>query len=325
MTRVGLVLGAGGVVGQAYHAGVLAALEDEAHFDPRRAELIVGTSAGSITGSLLRLGVPASDMAALSTGAPLSPAGEALLTELLPEAGNLPPLRVRSLLRAWRPPSPALVARIARRPWSFRPDVAAMTLLPGGQVDITDRAEPLDRLVGDRWPTGLWIVAARRNDGGRVVFGRDGSPHTSLANAVLASCAIPGYFTPIKIEGTEYFDGGVHSPTNADVLRTQPLDVVIVSSSMSASHPRFREADALVRLSMHRRLEREVRRLEASGKRVIRLEPGPKACAAMGLRAMAEDRADRVVDAAYEETRERMAEIPLLSHLVDPLPHAVAL
>ncbi len=46
MTRVGLVLGAGGVVGQAYHAGVLAVLEHDFGFDPRAVDVIVGTSAG---------------------------------------------------------------------------------------------------------------------------------------------------------------------------------------------------------------------------------------------------------------------------------------
>ena len=56
MTRIGLVLGAGGVAGQAFHAGVLTALDDVAGFDARRAEVIVGTSAGSIAAAFLRAG-----------------------------------------------------------------------------------------------------------------------------------------------------------------------------------------------------------------------------------------------------------------------------
>ena len=63
---VGLVLGAGGVVGQAYQAGVLAALQRETGWDPRDATLIVGTSAGSVTGAALRVGVPATDLAAIA-------------------------------------------------------------------------------------------------------------------------------------------------------------------------------------------------------------------------------------------------------------------
>ena len=75
--RIGLVLGAGGVVGQAYHSGVLAALEHDYGWDPRTADVIVGTSAGSITGMLLRSGVPASELAAWTVKAPLTSEGAA--------------------------------------------------------------------------------------------------------------------------------------------------------------------------------------------------------------------------------------------------------
>ncbi len=72
---VGLVLGAGGVVGQAYQAGVLAALQREAGWDARDASIIVGTSAGSVTGAALRVGVPATDLAASLYGVPTSRRG----------------------------------------------------------------------------------------------------------------------------------------------------------------------------------------------------------------------------------------------------------
>ena len=72
MTRVGVVLGGGGVVGQAYHSAVLAVLQHDFGFDARSADMIVGTSAGSITGTLLRLGVFPEDLAAWTVKAPLS-------------------------------------------------------------------------------------------------------------------------------------------------------------------------------------------------------------------------------------------------------------
>ncbi len=71
--RIGLVLGAGGVVGHAYHAGVLDGLAEATGWDPREAEVIVGTSAGSVVGALLRAGFSAHDLAARSTGDPVSP------------------------------------------------------------------------------------------------------------------------------------------------------------------------------------------------------------------------------------------------------------
>jgi NTE family protein len=102
MIKVGLVLGAGGVVGQAYHAGVLAALEQDLGWDPRTADVIVGSSAGSVTGTLLRLGVPASDLASYAVESPLSPGGASILDRLVVTA-PFPPLGLRSLLRPCRP------------------------------------------------------------------------------------------------------------------------------------------------------------------------------------------------------------------------------
>lgn len=323
---VGLVLGAGGVVGQAYQVGALAALEREAHWDPRDADLIVGTSAGSVTGAAIRVGVPASDLAASTYGVPTSRTGGALLKRIIPDDSPLPVPSVTTLLRPWNPPSLALIGRTVRRPLAFRPEVAAMTLLPRGRIDISERAHALHEMVGDNWPEGLWICAARRADGARVVFGRGGSPPAPLASAVLASCAIPGYFTPISVGGVEYFDGGVHSNTNADVLKTQHLDTVIVVSSMSASRSPAANAgaDGLLRWSVRRRLEREISHLEAGGTTVIRLEPGPETRRAMGLWAMAEHRAPRVVEAAYEETRSRILSDPFLSGLGAAPPASAA-
>src|SRR3954470_16614265 len=174
MARIGLVLGAGGIVGQAYHAGVLAALEHDLGWDPRRADVIVGSSAGSVTGTLLRLGVPAHDLAAWAVEAPLSVEGAPLLDALGADPPDYPPFGPADVFRPWRLPSPALLARTARRPWAFRPSVAAMTMLPAGRIDITRHADTLEEVIGDRWPDGLWICAVRSTDGARVTFGRPG-------------------------------------------------------------------------------------------------------------------------------------------------------
>ncbi len=322
---VGLVLGAGGVVGQAYQAGVLSALQRETGWDPRQAAVVVGTSAGSITGAALRLGVPATDLAASLYGAPTSRRGGAILRRILPDDPEpLPTPSIGSLLQPWTLPSPALITRALRRPLAFRPDVAAMTLLPRGRIDISERARGLDEHIGSRWPVALRICTARRSDGARVVFGREGAPSARLAQAVLASCAIPGYFRPVDIGGTEYVDGGVHSSTNADVLRSDGLDVVLVISSMSAAHGAANGADGWLRRSVHRRIEREVARLENGGATVVCLEPGLASRQAMGLRAMAEDRGPRVIEAAYEETCRLILETPALASLGRPLAAASA-
>ncbi|MGH9081157.1 MAG: patatin-like phospholipase family protein [Acidimicrobiales bacterium] len=307
------MLGAGGTVGQAYHAGVLAALHHELGWDPRSAAVVVGSSAGSITGTLLRLGIAASDLVAIATGSPISSESASLVQRILPDATDLPSPPPGDWLRPWRFPTRALLLRTARRPWAFRPEVAAMTMLPAGRIDLTGRAAPLHTMVGHTWPDALWVCASRRSDGARVVFGRAGSPSAPLAAAVLASCAIPGYFAPVTIGGVEYFDGGVHSGTNADVLRTTGLDAVVVVAPMSTTRFPVGSPDALLRWASRRRLVRESRRLERGGSRVIRIEPGEASLKAMGLQPMSSTRSDRVTAEAYQETVRLIAEgrIPL--------------
>ena len=92
----------------------------------------------------------------------------------------------------------------------------------------------LAEVEGQSWPErDLWICAVRRRDGRRVVFGRPGSPDAPLHLAIAASCAVPGYFAPVKIHDHTYIDGGAHSPTNAAILRERGLDLVVVVSPMS--------------------------------------------------------------------------------------------
>lgn len=306
MARIGVVLGAGGLVGQAYHAGVLAALADGTGWDPRDAQLIVGSSAGSVTGAMLRLGASADDLAAFLTDGPLSPEGEALFEALAPRDLDFPPLAIGDLVRRrWRPPTLRLVGRALRRPWGFRPTVAAMTMLPAGAVDLLEHTTVLDR-AGAPWPDGLLVCAARRDDGQRIVFGRPGAPEASLGHAVAASCAIPGYFAPVEIGGVQYIDGGVHSPTNATVLAGSGLDLVVAVSPMSASRGRAPSPDAPLRLAAHRRLHRELRRLRAAGTAVLAFEPSARTVAEMGVNPMADDRAPAVIEAARAETLRRL-------------------
>src|SRR5687768_2309801 len=66
--KVGLVLGAGGVLGGAWLTGALDAIAEESGWDPGSAEYVVGTSAGSMIGALLAAGVPPWFMVAHSRG-----------------------------------------------------------------------------------------------------------------------------------------------------------------------------------------------------------------------------------------------------------------
>lgn len=319
MTKIGLVLGAGGIVGQAYHAGVLSALAEETGWDPRTAHVTVGSSAGSVTGAVLRLGGSAPDLAAYASDLPLSPDGEALFGAFGPRERDFPPFDFSTIVRGWRAPSPRAALQALRRPWAVRPASAAVTLLPAGRVDITEHTSVLDAHVdGSGWPDGLRVCAVRRSDGRRTVLGRPGAPETSLSLAVAASCAIPGYFAPVRIGDHEYVDGGAHSPTNADVLLRDHLDLVVVVSPMSAKRGRARTPDGLMRLAAHRALRREVAQLKAAGTEVLCFEPQSRALSVMGVNAMAEDRSAAVVDAAASETLRRLDD-PRLAVRLDRL------
>ncbi|MGH8986820.1 MAG: patatin-like phospholipase family protein, partial [Acidimicrobiia bacterium] len=116
MPRIGLVLGAGGAVGHGFHAGVLAELADATGWDPRAAEIVVGTSAGSVVGALLRAGLSAADLAARATGAPLSPEGARLAARAGGPA-SVPSRPPRRLGRLPRMASPGTFVRAAFPPF----------------------------------------------------------------------------------------------------------------------------------------------------------------------------------------------------------------
>jgi NTE family protein len=301
MTRVGLVLGAGGVVGQAYHAGVLAVLEHDCGFDAREADVIVGTSAGSVTGTLLRLGVSSSDLAAWTVKAPLS--GTDRLSRQIAQLPDpvFAPLRPLELLRRpMRLPGPHMVARALTRPLQFRPLAAALTLLAPGQHDIVAQLAALRELEKSSWPErDLWICAVRRRDGRRVVFGRPGSPPAPIHLAMAASCAVPGYFAPVRIGDRSYVDGGVHSPTSAAILRGQDLDLVIVVSPMSGPPGSALNLLAASRRHSARLLQREVRALERTGVEVLVFRPGRAEQEVMGDDMMSRDRLNEIIQRSF--------------------------
>ena len=303
--RVGLVLGAGGVAGGAFHAGVLAALADAGRWDPRKAAVIVGTSAGSISGTSLRAGLPATDLLARAQDRPLSAEGQRVLQHAGP-IPSPPPLRPSRQPRAATDMA-ATLARAARRPWLARPTALAAALLPEGTVSTEMISEGIGSLLPNVWPRDpLWICAVRQSDGRRVVFGR-GSRRPRVADAVAASCAIPGFFAPVVIDGEAHLDGGVHSPTNADVLRDEGLDLVIVSSPMSRRGRRPRlSPDQPMRVWAGALLDAEARRLRRRGVEVVAFQPDETVLHAMGLNAMDPSRRAAIASAAYESTRRRL-------------------
>ncbi|MET0728854.1 MAG: patatin-like phospholipase family protein [Acidimicrobiales bacterium] len=305
--RVGLVLGAGGVAGGAFHAGVLAALEEVTGWDPRTASIVVGTSAGSVTGTVLRAGLSAADELARATGDPLSRQG-ARLVRAVGTPDRISPLRP-TRERVLPAQVVGTLARAAARPFGARPwALLAAGLLPEGSTSTELISGPIAALGRDWPPDPLWICAVRQADGRRVVFGR-GTERAPLPEAVAASCAIPTFFQPVTIDGASYFDGGVHSPTNADVLRGEAanLDLVLVSSPMSLAGRGLRlGADQAVRRWSGLLLDSEARGLRRRGVHVVAFQPTGEDIAVMGLNAMDESRRGGVARQARASTLRRL-------------------
>lgn len=290
MDDVAIVLGAGGPVGHAFHTGLLRAISDALGWDPGRAQLVLGTSAGAQVGALLRAGMSPADLMARVTGEPMSPSGAAIARNWIR------PDRDEPRKRPWRFSSPRYLRAMLEAPWKARPGRVVSAILPPGEVDLLPQIEGLRRVFGDDWPARrLWITALDLHSGERLVFGRDVVPGVCVGTAVAASGAVPAVCAPVRAAGTELIDGGLASPTHLDLLEGEGPSTVIVSSPLSMIPP------------LRILLSREVRRLRRAGKRVVVFEPSGVASQAMGRDPMDVTRAPAVAKAAYLTFRERLA------------------
>lgn len=299
--RRGLVLGAGGVLGFAWAVGALKALEEAGRFDCREVDMLVGTSAGSITAALLSCGVSVDSMVRHQQGIPAP--GDLVVDYDHGGGGPLPPIPTPGV------GSPSLLARTARHPMTVTPFAALSSVLPLGRATLGPVHRLIDRLLtqasgataadpDDARPAltwgphrSLWVVAMDYDTGRRVVFGREGAPAAGLPEAVCASCAIPGWFAPIEIDGRRYVDGGTCSSTSLDLLADQGLDEVYVVAPMASfamDEPNGVAArlERGVRRAITRRMMREAQKVQASGTRVTMLGPGPDDLAAIGANLM---------------------------------------
>ncbi len=285
--RIGLVLGAGGPIGHAFHAGALSAIESALGWDARDTELIVGTSAGAQVAALLRAGMSGSDLAARASGAPLSEAAHAIAQHYVRPCHKTPD---SSLPKSAWPASPRYFLEALRRPGRLRPGRIVSALLPLGRVRLDAQAEGLRRIFGLDWPAReTWITAVDLDSGDRVAFGSPGAPVVDLGTAVSCSSAVPGVYRPVEWRGQRYVDGGVASGTHLDLLHESNLDLVIALSPLSMFGP----LSALFAVAQ-KRLERRLP--------VLAIQPSGEALVAMGRNPMDLARAPFVVEAAFATT-----------------------
>jgi NTE family protein len=224
------------------------------------------------------------------------------------------------------PGSWSLALRSALQPHRHTPAAVVAGWLPRGVISTKSLEETIRRVVPNGWSEhpNLWIVACDYATGHRVAFGRDGAPEADLAEAVAASCAIPGFYYPVTIGGRRYVDGGLHSNSNLDLLREEQLDLVICLNPTSTLYPMraWNPAEriaALARRDSGRRLGSEAKKLRAGGTRVVLIQPTGKDLEVMGSNLMSRRRRHEVILTAIETVTEQLRE-PALAEQLAGLP-----
>jgi NTE family protein len=209
-----LVLGGGGVTGVAWEIGLLYGLAERG-IDLSKADLFVGTSAGSVVA------------AQITRGETLQQLYDHELADTTGDRNAVigTPVLLRFLFAQAYPGN-----RQKGRAWLGRAALAKKTV-PESERRNAIRA----RVPDDKWPeTALRIPAVAAETGDVVVFDKDSG--VSLIDAVAASCAVPIVWPPMTVNGTRYIDGGVRSIANVDLAADQGRVVVIAPITAALRH-----------------------------------------------------------------------------------------
>jgi NTE family protein len=233
MTRA-LVLAGGGVAGIAWETGVLLGLRD-AGTDLLGADAVIGTSAGAAVGAQLLSGTDLEELYARQVSPDHQELTPALdldkLVAFFTEVGDL---------------TQGVDPATLRKMGAFALEVQT--------VPLADRRAVVEwRLPSHAWPERLQVTAVDTATGELIVLDR--SSGVPLVEAVMASCAVPGVWPPVPLQGRVLMDGGVRSTTNMDLAAGHDEVVVLVPMGagpmravVEAEAARLTEAGARVRL-----------------------------------------------------------------------------
>lgn len=252
MNNRALVLGGGGVAGIAWMTGLLFGLSEEG-VELRNTDLILGTSAGSAVAAQL--------------GCPLS------LEELYRRQVD-PALQTREIT-----PDPRLLQQLLGAfPTVATPcDRAELTRKVGQWAlraptvtEAVRRSVIANRLPSHAWPDRLVRITAVDTESGETsVFDRySGTP---LVDAIAASCAVPGIWPPVTIDGHRYMDGGVRSSDNADLAQGFARIVILSPNGL--------RADEIVAFPLQQQLDT----LKNAGAQTYVVEPDQPSRTAIGI------------------------------------------
>lgn len=316
--RRGIVLGGGGVLGGTWAIGALCALEQTHGFAASSAEVIVGTSAGSVLGALIGCGVSAEELRQhnneeVVSGGPLAgyhwdPARAT--------GGSRP-----ALPRLPAPGSVKLIGSSLRHLGQLPTTAVLSAFLPEGRKSLAKVGHLVAAVTPEAgWAprSGVWVVAMDYETGKRVVFGRSGAPTSRLPAAVMASCAIPGWFAPVVIGGRAYVDGGAVSATSVDVVAHAGLDeVYVIAPMVSFDHDQPKTIAARLERRWREQVTSncvaEANLVRKTGAKVTILGPGPADLEAIGANLMDASRRAKVLETALRTSTEAWRVAALLA------------
>ncbi|MFE2877833.1 patatin-like phospholipase family protein [Streptomyces roseus] len=268
-----LVLGGGGLTGVGWEAGILYGLA-RAGVDLTAADLVVGTSAGSVVGAQLTSGL-------------LSPQ-ELYERQLGDPAGEVAARLGTGLLARY-----AVAMVRSRDPEAYRRRVGALALAADTGEEAERRKVLEARLVSHAWPERrLVVTAVDAVTGELAAFDRQSG--AGLVEAVSASCAVPGVWPPVTVGGRRFIDGGIRSATNADLASGCSRVVILAPMALGSGLVPSPAAQAA--------------RLREAGARVLLITPSAQARKAFGRNVLDPARRDPAARAGLAQAASHAAE-----------------
>lgn len=291
--KLGLVLGGGGLIGMGYHAGSLKAL-DELGIDVAAADVIVGTSAGSVMGAYLAVGWTPDDFVDYANGRhpdvvkdDTSNGVPRVFVPLYNSAAERVARSIGSMFAVAS--SLGYVNRVTR---GRMPGPRWRHAFPAGLFSTTDTRLRLQEDLPAKWPRdNVYLCAADLYTGTRVAFGHPGAPGAPFPDAVLASTAIPGIFPPVHIGDRQYVDGGIVSATSLDLAVEAGCEAIICIAPLGyrneggVTEPKL-WGPMLMRSLFARTLRREVVEARSRGVAVLVIRPWASDLAKLGTNSM---------------------------------------
>jgi NTE family protein len=289
-----LVLGGGGILGEAWMSGFLAGAQHTTGVDFREANLFVGTSAGSFVAAYLAAGIE-----------PRAPHESTRTPRESPIARNRLRVATARTGQDWLTAAYPVVGRAvtAGAGVAALARAALLARAPAGTRSLAELHADVASW-GHRFNPRLRIVAVDRVTGRRIVFGAPGTPDATLPDAVAASCAIPGVFSPIRIAGREYIDGGVWSVTNIDAATIRRGDHVLCLAPTNALAASRSAAVRSIAAAWRLTTSIEVAGARRQGATVTVVVPDTRAAAAFGENLMDPRRRDRVLAEGFRQAQE---------------------